>query len=255
MGLVRHRELLWHMTVRHLRAQYKQSILGYSWIALNPLAQLLTLGFVFSTIFHSPSQGAPFLLFLALGLMPWIFFQAAVQAGTDSLVGAESLVTSVYFPRETIVIAAVLVRVVDLIAGGAIIALLMLYFQYPLSWTVVWVPLILCIHAIFVIGISLPFAAFNLFFRDIRFLVGVVLYLWFFFTPIMYSVDLVPERYSLLYDLNPNARFIGAYRYAILSHVSPPLTGLLVAILVSLGTLLVGYYLFKRMEPAFADRV
>lgn len=254
-GLVRQHELLWHMIVRHLKAQYKQSLLGYAWILLNPLAQLLTLGFIFSVVFHTPSQGAPFLLFLAVGLLPWTFFLNAVMSGTDSVVASASLVTAVYFPREIIPVSAVLVRVVDLVAGLVIVGSLMLFFGQPGSWTLLWVPVILLIHIVFVVGLALPLAALNLFFHDIRFLVGVMLNLWFFLTPIFYSVEIVPARYRLLYDLNPNARFIGAYRYSVLSHVSPPIGSLLVAVLISAATFVAGYYLFKKMEPAFADRV
>jgi ABC-2 type transport system permease protein len=230
--LFRYRHLLMHMTVRHLRAQYKQSLLGYAWIILNPLAQLLTLAFIFSVVFKAPSEGQPFTLYLALGLLPWIFFSNAVMSGTDSVVGAMNLVTSVYFPREIILIAAVF-----------------------LTETLAWVPLIFACHILFAIGLSLPLAGLNLFFHDIRFLVGVVLNLWFYFTPIFYSVEIVPERFRFIYDLNPNARFIASYRYSVLSDTSPPVLSLLAAALCGILAFLIGFYIFKLMEPAFADRI
>jgi ABC-type polysaccharide/polyol phosphate export permease len=108
---------------------------------------------------------------------------------------------------------------------------------------------------LFVVGLAMPLAALNLFFHDVRFLVGVVLNLWFFFTPIFYSVELVPSSYRFLYDLNPMARFVGAYREAVLLHGSPPAASLLIATLATLGVLTLGSYVFRKLEPRFADRI
>jgi ABC-type polysaccharide/polyol phosphate export permease len=116
-------------------------------------------------------------------------------------------------------------------------------------------PLLISIHVILVVGISLPLAAVNLFFRDVRYLVTTAISLWFFLTPIFYSLSAVPDRYRLIYDLNPNARLIQAYRWALFEGVSPPLESLVWAFALSVGSLIIGYYLFKRMEPYFADFV
>ena len=249
-------ELLSHLVSRNLRVQYKQSILGYAWIVLNPVSQLLTLTFVFTEVFHSPSQsGAPFILFLFCALLPWIFFSNAVLAATESVVSGSNLVTAVYFPREMLVVAAVLGRFVDLLAGLVILAVLFIVSGHPLGIASVWVPPIFIMHLVFVIGLSMPLAALNLFFHDIRYLVGVAIYLWFFFTPIFYPMSAVPERYRQLYELNPNARIVDAYRYALLENVSPPLGSVLAICVLALLSLAIGYYLFKKMEPAFADYV
>src|SRR5581483_11537977 len=111
--LSRH-ELLWHMTVRHLRGQYKQSILGYAWAILNPLTQMLTLSLVFSVLLRFDSGGVPYPLFVMVALLPWMFFANALSSATDSVTGAISLVTKVRFPREILPIAAILTKVVDL---------------------------------------------------------------------------------------------------------------------------------------------
>ena len=253
--LWRCRELLWHMTVRHLRGQYKQSILGYAWTFVNPLTQMLILSFVFSIIVRIDSQGVPYPLFLLVGLLPWIFFSSAVSAATDSVINGASLVTKVYFPREILPIAAILTKVVDLAFGLLILTALMVYFGHVPPWTMVWVPLLFLIHFVFTMGISLPLAALNLFFHDVRYLVGVGLILWFYLTPILYPVDIVPARYAILFDLNPNALFINAYRRVLLQGISPGPERLLLGIGIALLVFLIGYYLFKRMEPNFADRI
>ena len=251
------RELLWSMTGRNIRSQYKQSILGYAWIFVNPLMQILVLTFVFSTILRI-GEGIipyPFPLFLFVALLPWMFFSNAVASATDSIVGSASLVTKVYFPREILVVATVLSKVVDLLLGVVILlGLMIVYSEYP-SWTLVWVPAIFAMQLLFTVGIALPLAALNLFFHDVRYLVGVVLLIWFYMTPVIYPVEIVPERYKIFFDLNPLALVVNAYRRVLLDGTSLGIERFLVGMGAALLTFLVGYYLFKRMEAGFADRI
>ncbi len=249
------RELLWNMTVRHLRGQYKQSVLGYAWTLVMPLSQMLIMTFVFSTILHIQSQGVPFALFLFVGLLPWNFFSSSLSSATDSVVGASNLVTKVYFPREVLPTAAIFTKVVDLVFASIILVALMAYYGHTPTWTALWVPLLFLIQFLFTLGLSLPLAALNLFFHDVRYLVGVVLTLWFYLTPIIYPVDIVPDRYRIFFDLNPISLFINAYRRVVLMDESPGADRLILGIVLSTATFLIGYYLFKKMEPGFADRI
>lgn len=249
------RSLLWHMTVRHLRGQYKQSVLGYAWAFVNPLSQMLILSFVFSVILRIPSQDVPYPLFLLVGLVPWIFFSSTVSSATDSVVGAASLVTKVYFPREVLPTAAMLTKLVDLGFGILILIGLMVYFGHPPEWTAVWLPVLFFIHMLFMLGLAFPLAALNVYFHDVRFLVGVVLLMWFYMTPVIYPVELVPDRYRVLFDLNPNSLFINAYRRVLLEGIGPGLDRVFLGTVIALLTFLIGYYLFKRMESGFADRI
>jgi ABC-type polysaccharide/polyol phosphate export permease len=238
-----------------LKAQYKQSLLGYTWLLLNPVVQLITLSFVFSTLLKTPSQGVPFGLFLYTGLLPWLFFSTAILTSSESLLTAYQLVTSVYFPRELLVVAAVLARLADLVAGSLIFVALLIYHGYTPDATIVWVPMILVVQILFTAGLAMPIAAMNLFFHDVRFRVGVGLNLWFFVTPVMYPPEVVPERYQFLYDLNPLARFIASYRGYIFANESPDPGNLLVGVAMALGMLTFGFFFFKRLEPYFADRI
>ena len=251
------RELLWSMTGRNIRSQYKQSILGYAWIFVNPLMQMLVLTFVFSTILRVGREVIiyPFPLFLFVALLPWMFFSNALAGGTDSISGSASLVTKVYFPREILVAAAVFSKIVDLLFGLLILLGLMVFYnEYP-SWTAVWVPAIFAIQLLFTIGLALPLAALNLFFHDVRYLVGVVLLVWFYITPVIYPVEMVPDRYKVLFDLNPLSLVFNAYRRVLLDGTSPGWDRILLGIAAALLAFLVGYYLFKRMEAGFADRI
>lgn len=251
------RELLWSMTGRNIRSQYKQSILGYAWVFVNPLMQMLVLTFVFSNILRIGRDVIPypFPLFLFVALLPWMFFSSAVSSATDSITGSASLVTKVYFPREILVVATVFSKIVDLLFGLLILLGLMIFYsEYP-SWTIVWVPAIFAMQLLFTVGLSLPLAALNLFFHDVRYLVGVVLLIWFYITPVIYPVDIVPERYKIVFDLNPLALVVNAYRRALLDGTSLDIGRFLVGMGAAVLAFLLGYYLFKRMEAGFADRI
>jgi ABC-2 type transport system permease protein len=245
------------MTGRNVRSLYKQSILGYAWIFVNPLMQILTLTFVFSTILRVGRDVIPypFPLFLFVALLPWIFFSSAVASATDSITGSASLVTKVYFPREILVVATVFSKIVDLLFGVLILlGLMALYNEFP-SWTLVWVPAIFAMQLLFTVGISLPLAALNLFFHDVRYLVGVILMIWFYITPIIYPLAIVPERYKMVFELNPLSRIVDAYRRVLLDGTSLTLERFLIGMGAALVVFLVGYYMFKRMEAGFADRI
>ena len=256
VNLWRNRDLLLHLISRNIRMQYKQSILGYAWIILNPLTQLLTLAFIFSVVFPAQhTAGVPYTLFLFVGLLPWVFFSNAVLGAAESIVGGATLVTAVYFPREILVVAAILVRFVDLLAGLVILLALIIYTGHPIGASAAWLPLLFLLHLIFISGLSLPLAALNLYFHDVRYLVGVIIYLWFFLTPILYPLSQVPEEYREIYRINPNGRLIEAYRYALIENVSPPLGSVAMIALLAVISLAVGYFLFKKMEGSFADYI
>ena len=251
------RELLWTMTSRHLRGQYKQSVLGYAWTLVMPLSQMVTLAFVFATLLKldSGDPKIPFPLFLFVGLLAWNFFSTALASATDSVVGASSLVTKVYFPREILPAAAILTKVVDLFFASIILVAMMLYYGHAPTWTALWIPALFLIQFVFTLGLSLPLAALNLFFHDVRYLVGVVLNLWFYMTPIIYSIDRIPEKYRFMFNLNPIALFINAYRRVLLQDTNPGIEKVALGLAISLVTFLIGYFIFKKMEPGFADRI
>ena len=177
------------------------------------------------------------------------------RRGTDSIVNASSLVTKVYFPREILVTAAVLTKVFDLALGLVVLVGLMVYYGRLPEETAIWIPAVFFIHLIFTLGLSYPLAALNLYFHDVRFLVGVVLTMWFYLTPVIYQISNVPSKYHIMYDLNPNAVFIDAYRRLFLYGQVPAIDKMAIGLAVALVTFIVGYYIFKRMEPGFADSI
>jgi ABC-type polysaccharide/polyol phosphate export permease len=184
-----------------------------------------------------------------------MFFANALSSGTDSVVNASALVTKVYFPREVLPTAAVLTKVVDLAFGLIILTALMVYYGEAPGATAAWFPLLFAIQLVFTIGLTFPLSALNLYFHDVRFLVGVVLTLWFYMTPVIYPVDIVPDKYRWIFDINPMSLFINAYRRVLLEGEAPGIEKVLAGAAIAAVTFIVGYFLFKRMEKGFADSI
>jgi lipopolysaccharide transport system permease protein len=257
-SILDHRELLWQMVGREVKARYKQSILGYFWVILNPLAQMLVMSFAFSLILRIPTNAGshiPYSVFLYVALLPWNLFANSVSSACNSLVASSSLITKVYFPRSILVISSIFAKIIDFLFALTILIGYMIWYQIPVTYNILWIIPIFFIQQIFTIGLSLFFAAANLLYRDVQYLLGLVLMLWMYLTPVIYPADLVPERFRFIFQINPLSVIINAYRQTILGGGEPNYLSLIIAILVSLITLILGLAYFKDQEKIFADNI
>ncbi|MFZ2206614.1 MAG: ABC transporter permease [Microgenomates group bacterium] len=250
-----YRELLWNLANREITQRYKQSVLGYAWVILNPLFQLVVMSFVFGQILKVYSLGVPFIIFLSVALLPWNLFAASLSSSTNVLIGNSSLITKIYFPREILVYSAIMAKTVDFLFSCLVLIVFLIIFQIPITSSIFWIPVIFLIQAIFMIGISLILSALNLFYRDIQYLLNLVLLLWMYLTPIMYPVEVIPAQYRFIFSLNPMAVIINAYRQVILAHAAPNLGSLGMAFIISLIVFFIGFFTFKKLEGQFADYV
>ncbi|HEX8924040.1 MAG TPA: ABC transporter permease [Patescibacteria group bacterium] len=257
-AIIKWRELLWQMVGREVKARYKQSILGYFWVILNPLAQMLVMSFAFSVILKIPTNSAahiPYSVFLFVALLPWTLFANSLASACSALVGSASLITKIYFPRTILVIATIVAKIIDFLFSLSILILYMIAYRIPISWNILWVIPIFFIQQIFTLGLSLFFAASNLLYRDIQYLLSLILTLWLYLTPVIYPADIVPERLRFIYQLNPMAVIINAYRQVILGNGIPKYSSLAIALIVSLLSLIIGLAYFKSREKIFADNI
>lgn len=250
-----HRELLWNLANREITQRYKQSVLGYAWVILNPLFQLVVMSFVFGSILKIPSLGVPFIIFLSVALLPWNLFTMGITSSSSVLVANASLITKIYFPREILVYATIIAKMVDFAYSCIVLVLFLFIFHVPLTIYYLWIVPIFIIQLIFTTGLSLLVAAFNLFYRDIQYLLNLIILVWMYLTPIMYPVEIIPEKYRFIMSLNPMAVIINAYRQVILSGGAPNLTSLSVALATSLIIFAIGFATFKKLEGKFADYV
>ena len=257
-SVIKWRELLWQMVAREVKARYKQSILGYFWVILNPLAQMLVMSFAFSLILRIPTNSAsniPYSIFLFVALLPWNLFANSLSSACGSLVSSSSLITKVYFPRSILVISTIIAKIVDFLFAIIILIIYMIIFQVPININILWIIPIFLIQQTFTLGLSLFFAAANLLYRDIQYLLSLILTLWLYLTPVIYPADIVPTKFRFFFQLNPMSVIVNAYRQTILGGGSPNLSSLFIATIVSLIVLILGLSYFKSREKIFADNI
>ena len=205
-----YRQMIYSLVNKELKVRYKGSILGFFWTFLNPLLQLIVYTIVFSVILKSSIKN--FHIYLFVGLVPWIFFTTCIQAGSVSVVANKDLVKKIYFPRIVLPIATVNAAFMNMVYTMIVVILTVSFSEVGLSWYVLLLPVIMILQYIMVLGITFIFAALNVFFRDLEYILNIVIMAWFYATPIVYSIDMVPAEYKGIFLMNPMTSIIIFYR-------------------------------------------
>lgn len=217
---------------------------------------MLVMTLVFSIFLRIPIPfDIPYSVFLYSGLLPWNLFVNSVNSATTSLVENETLLKKVYFPREVIVTSAILAKVYDFLLASTIFIGFLIFYKVQITPLIFYLPLILLVQIVFSLGLSFILSALNLFYRDVQFLLNLVFLAWFYLTPIIYPVELIPHKYRFIVQLNPMAVLINAQRRTIFGGGDLNYGSLLIAVILSLVIFQVGYKLFKKLEGMFADVV
>jgi lipopolysaccharide transport system permease protein len=246
-------ELVRVWTHRIIRGRYRQSVLGWLWAIVQPIANAAIFSIIFVYFVPVKTGGTPYVLFSYAAMIPWTLFSSSITDMVESLVSNSNLVTKIYFPREVLPVAATLARLLDFVIAGVPLAGLMIYYRAPIYLEAIWiVPIIVFVQTLLGLGIGLIGAALNVFYRDIRHLVTLGLQLWFYATPIIYPASAVPHNLLSFYYLNPMAGIVTAYRIVLFDHGSPwSYLGYPVGCAVVLAA--VGLWLFRGVEAQFAD--
>jgi len=247
-----YRELLFFLTWRDVRVRYKQAVLGMGWVVLQPLLMTLVFTIFLGVIVRVPSDGVPYPIFAYSGLLLWTFFSGAISGSGNSLVGNAHLITKVYFPRLLVPLASILARVVDLLVALMMLVGLMIYFRVGLSTGLLMAPLMITLLALLALGLGLWTSALNVKYRDVGLALPVFIQLWMFVSPVVYPLALVPERWRLLYSLNPLVGIIEGFRAALFGK-SFNWQALGISAIVTVALLVYAGYVFKRREKTFAD--
>ena len=255
-SLYQARDLLWAWTGRTIRGRYQQSALGWLWAIIQPAATAAIFSLIFTLFIPVDTGDIPYVVFSYAAVVPWALLSTSLMDMTISLVQNMSLVTKIYFPRETLPIAALLARLMDFGIAFGLLLLLIWYFQVPVEpMGLLYLPVILGIQLLLVMGLGLAGAALNIFYRDVQAMLTLGIQIWFYASPIIYPVTLVPEYlrdYYLIF--NPMAGILEAYR-AILLHNTLPGPYLALSGGIAFIIFMAGYGLFKRFEYQFADIV
>jgi len=253
--LLQAKDLLWAWTDRTIRARYQQSVLGGLWIVIQPLMSVVIFSVIFTFFVPIDTGDIPYPVFSYVGLIAWTLFANSLNDMTESLVANMGLITKIYFPREILPIAALFARLLDFLVAFGLLLLLLLWFGIPMftaSW--LYLPLILLVQIALIVGVGLTLAAANVFYRDVRSALGLIIQLWFYASPIIYPASVVPEALRPFYYLNPMAGVLDSYRNVLLYNL-PPSPFLMVSALVAVVAFMFGYWFFKRVEFQVADTI
>lgn len=257
LGLYRHRTLIWSFVKRDLLARYRGSTVGLFWSVIHPLIMLGLYTFVFSTILKvrvGASEGTDqFALYLFCGLLPWNAFAEGLNRSTGVILENTNLIKRAVFPSEILPVYPVITGIVAELIGFVILVAALLLTGRPIGPVMLLLPVILLLQAVLTIGLAWIIAGITVFIRDLGQMLGMMLTLWVFLTPIFYPPSVIPETLRVFLAVNPMYALVEAYRSVILRGEFPALGGVVLTALIGIVIFLVGYRVFTKMQPVFAD--
>lgn len=254
-----YRALIQSLVARDLKARYRGSVLGFFWSFVNPLLLLSIYTFVFTQILEAPrGQHQPYALFMFCGLLPWTWFSSSLVESSTVLISGGNLIRKVLFPAEVLPVVTVFATLVHFCLGLIIVAAAIAYVpEVTVTWTDLgWLPVVMAVQLMLTLGLALLLSVLTVHFRDLRDLVGNLLTLWFWATPIIYPTDIIPERWRPLLNLNPFTHLAIAYQEVLF--VDGPYEGwprLLLLGVAAFGVLLGGYFVFDRLRDTLPEVV
>ena len=253
--LRQYRDLFYFLVLREIKVRYKQTVLGGIWAVLQPLLTMIVFSLFFGRLAQIPSDNVPYPIFSFAALVPWIYFSNAVSFSSNSLVGNQAFINKIYFPRIAIPAASIFGWLLDF--GIALIVLFAMMAVYGITPTplVVLLPVLVLLMVLSAAGTGMWLAALNVHYRDFRYIVPFMIQLWMFISPVAYPMSLVPEKFRILYALNPMAGTIEGFRSILLGTIDFPWILLGTSTVVSILIFLSGLAYFKRTEQSFADIV
>ena len=248
-----YRELLYFLIWRGVKVRYKQTVIGAGWAILQPLLTMAIFTLVFGNFAKVPSDGLPYPLFAFAALLPWNYFSQAITGGSTGLVTSSNLITKVYFPRLIIVLAAVATPVVDFLLSFLVLIAMMVWFGVAPTWGVLALPLFVLLAVATALAVGLWLSPLNVKYRDVGYTVPFLTQFWMYASPVAYPVSVVPQKWRLVYSLNPMVGVIEGFRWALLGKQRPDFAVMAVSTTIVILLLATGVIFFKRMERAFAD--
>lgn len=250
-----YRELLYFFVWRDVKIRYKQTAVGVLWVVLQPILTMAVFTLFFGRLAKLPSDGLPYPVFYFAAIVPWMYFNYALQTATNVVVENQRMITKVYFPRLVLPFSSVLSGLVDFAIGFVVLIGVAFYYSMRPGVSALLLPLFLLLAVTTALGVGLWLSALNALYRDVRYVMPFLLQFWMFASPVAYPSSLVPTRWRWLYGLNPMAGVIDGFRWALTGHGQAPTISLLASCIAVLVILFGGLIFFQRMEGAVADRV
>jgi lipopolysaccharide transport system permease protein len=252
--LWRYRELFYFLAWRDLLVRYKQTAIGASWAVLRPLLTMLALTLVFGRLAKLPSDGVPYPILVLTALLPWQFFASSFSESGNSLINNANMITKIYFPRLAIPMSGIVVSFVDFLISLALLALIMSWYGFMPGARALSLPLFIMLAVAASLGAGLWTAALNVRYRDFRYLIPFVVQFGLYVSPVGFSSNVVPDRWRLLYSVNPMVGVIDGFRWAVLGGESRLyMPGFILSLVLVTLVFVSGVIYFRRTEKSFAD--
>ena len=252
--LWRYRELFYFLAWRDILVRYKQTVIGIAWALIRPFLTMVVFTIVFGNLAKLPSEGAPYPILVFSAMLPWQFFANSLSESSNSLITNGNLISKVYFPRLVVPTSAVVVSFVDFMISGIILIGLMAWYDFVPSWRILTLPVFIAIAFVASIGAGLWLCSLNVQYRDFRYIVPFIVQFGLYISPVGFSSSIVPEKWRLLYSLNPMVGVIDGFRWAIIGDDSQIyLPGFFTSMALVLAIFVTGIGYFRKMERTFAD--
>lgn len=251
--LYNYREMLFNLVKKDLRTRYKGSVLGFLWTFVNPLLQLVVYTMVFSVIMRSDIP--KYYIYLFVALVPWIFFSTSLTAGSSSILGNKDLIKKIYFPRIIIPMSVVNGAFMNMIFTFVVVFAALIFSGIGISKYIILLPVILILEYLLALGLSFIVSGLNVYFRDLEHILGILTMAWMYGTPILYSIDMVPEKLLPIFNLNPMTPIIVAIRDVLYYKRMPDLSHMGMILIWSIGFIVIGYLIFQKLQRNFAEEL
>lgn len=251
--LSHYRDLLFFLVARNIKIKYKQTVLGGLWAVIQPFFMMVVFTLFFGRLAKMPSDGIPYPIFNYSAMIAWVYFAQAVGQSGNSIVGEQNLISKVYFPRIVIPLTPIISGLLDFFIAFLVLLGMMLYYRIWPTMMVFILPLLIMLMMLTAIGVGTILSALNAKYRDIGYTIPFLLQFWMFASPIVYPSSLVPERYRMIYAINPMVGVIEGFRSALLGNTVFPAPMVVLSAAVSLGLFMAGIVYFKQVERHFAD--
>lgn len=254
--LWRYRELFYFLSWRDILVRYKQTVIGVAWSVIRPILTMIVFTIIFGKIAKLPSGNVPYPILVFVALLPWQFFSNALQSSSGSLVGNSGMISKVYFPRMIIPSSSIIVAFIDFLISFVILIILMIFYKFVPSWTIVSIPLFLLITTILALGTGFLISSLNVKYRDFQYIVPFIIQFGLYISPVGFNSDVVPQKWRILYSMNPIVGIIDGFRWAFFGTRSDTLLiSILSSVIITLIIFFIGVWYFRKTEKTFADRI
>lgn len=249
-----YREMIFSLVKRDLKGRYKGSALGFLWTFLNPLLQLAVYTMVFSVIMRAGIKD--YYLFLFVALVPWIFFSTSLSGGASCIWAQQDMVKKIYFPREVLPVSYITSQFVNMLLSFIVIFGVLIFSGHAINLiAILYLPIIMVVEFVLALGVAMLTSAITVYFRDMEYILGIVAMAWQFLTPVMYAIDMAPEKVRFIFHLNPMTPVIEAYRDILYYGRVPELNTLFSALIIGVMVLVTGWFTFHRLQKHFVEEL